>query len=142
MYCTFQGLKFFKFVSVSWSTFVLYICGTFFKAIDWCLFVFLQVLCSPQCTVPLLCITCVTCLIWLWICSVSSAPQVICGGGRLRWDTCKAIINYIVAFWGPRLVKSSCDGCLILSSPQISLCMRKHWHLHNVLWSEKGCPSS
>lgn len=61
---------------------------------NWCLFCFcfFYRFSVHLCTVPyviFLCITCITCLFWLWICSVSSAPQVICGGSRPRWGLCK-----------------------------------------------------
>lgn len=102
----------FKFVPVSWSTFVLHVCWIIY------IFFFLQVLCSSlYCTLCYFTVfSCITCLFWLWICSVSSGSQVICGGGRLGWELCKevctykAIITFILAFWGTRSVESGCDG--------------------------------
>lgn len=54
-------------------------------------------------------------LFWFWICSVSPVPQVINGGGSLQWVLCreldkwKAIITFIVIFWGNHLVESGND---------------------------------
>lgn len=130
---------------VSWSTFVLYICRITLIAMNWCLFMFvylfffwffLQVLCLSLCIIPLL---------YMYYLSVVVVNNMQCFfsssiylwwrpakmSGKRSIHTHKAIITWIVAFWGTYLVKSGCDGCLMLSSPQISLRLRKHWHIHN-----------
>lgn len=113
MYCTFQVLTV---VSVSRSIFVLYICKMILIAIIvFTGFVFTSVYCTFT-------------LFYMYYFSVlvvhyAVFPWVICGGGRLRvvHTHHKAIMISIVAFWGTRLVECGCDGCLMLSPPQISV---------------------
>lgn len=111
MYCIFQVLYF---------CFTEHICP-FIYLLNYLnshqVFCFLQVLCSPLCTVPLLCFTRTTRLVLV---AVFLRPS-----GYLWWSqaemTHKAIIIIIKSCSILRFPKSGCDGCLMSSPPQISL---------------------
>lgn len=117
--CTFQVLSVFQFVCALWSIFILYVCRIVFTGMNWC-FIFFFSLClnfSVYCTFTLFYMQ------YLFILVVNNAAFLRLLGlfvVEAGWDescvkrsahTQKAIISYIVAFWGTLLLKSACDEC-------------------------------